>query len=147
MKSYLLNWLPRWFAAGRRRLRVHAELRPRRLVRPPTGVDAPLGSATRFAVPNIIAPSSTAYVAYMAKLAIDSGTRAGREHGRALEAVYEGVKADFNAKWWDASVGYYRENADAAAGAVDADPAAGVRARARRSGGARCRRSSSTTCW
>ena len=109
MRDYLLEWLPRWFAADGDgyAYTLNSGLGDWCV---PTGVDAPLGSATRFAVPNIIAPSSTAYVAYMAKIAADSARALGQD-ASALEAVYNGVKADFNAKWWDASVGYYRENA------------------------------------
>jgi alpha-L-rhamnosidase len=109
MRNYLLDWLPRWQAADGDgyAYTLNSGLGDWCV---PTGADAPLNSPTRFSVPTIIAPSSTAYVAYMAKLAADSARALGQD-ASALDAVYAGVKADFNAKWWDASVGYYRENA------------------------------------
>ena len=109
MRSYLLNWLPRWFAADGDgyAYTLNSGLGDWCV---PTGADAPLDAPTRFNVPTIIAPSSTAYVAYMARIAADSARALG-ENPADLDALYENIKADFNAKWWDASVGYYRENA------------------------------------
>ncbi|MDA0184783.1 glycoside hydrolase family 78 protein [Solirubrobacter phytolaccae] len=109
MRQYLLNWLTRWFASDgdQYAFTLNSGLGDWCV---PTGADAPLGSATRFSVPTIIAPSSTAYVAYMAKIAGDSARALGKDASE-LDALYNNVKADFNAKWWDASVGYYRENA------------------------------------
>ena len=47
----------------------------------------------------------------MAKIAADSARALGKRTRPHLERSTTSVKADFNAKWWDASVGYYRENA------------------------------------
>lgn len=109
MRQYLLNWLTKWFASDgdQYAFTLSSGLGDWCV---PTGADAPLGSATRFSVPTIIAPSSTAYVAYMAKIAADSARALGKD-ASDLDALYANVKADFNAKWWDASVGYYRESA------------------------------------
>jgi hypothetical protein len=59
----------------------------------------------------IISPGSTAYVAYEAKIAADSARALGNSADAAhFDQVFNAVKADFNAKWWDASVGFYRES-------------------------------------
>ncbi|MBE2320745.1 family 78 glycoside hydrolase catalytic domain [Solirubrobacter sp. CPCC 204708] len=108
MRQYLLNWLTKWFSSdGDQYAYTLSSGLGDWCV--PTGADAPLGAGTRFNTPTIIAPSSTAYVAYMAKIAADSARALGKDPAE-LDALYENVKDDFNAKWWDASVGYYREN-------------------------------------
>ena len=58
----------------------------------------------------MIPPSVTAYVAYMAKITADSARALGKpEEAAQFDTLFNNIKADFNAKWWDASVGYYRE--------------------------------------
>ncbi len=109
MKDYLTTWLPQWFAAD-------GDGFDYTLTSglgdwdPPTGADAPVGSPTRVQVPTVIPPSVTAYVAYMAKITADSARALGKPSEAAqFDALFNQIKADFNAKWWDASVGYYRE--------------------------------------
>ncbi len=108
----------------RRRLRVHAQLGPRRLVRRRPARTRRSARATRFAVPTIIAAVLDRVRGLHGQDHGRLGARARQAgRGRSSTRVYNNIKADFNAKWWDASVGYYRENADAALRAVDAGPA------------------------
>ncbi len=78
---------------------------------PPTGADAPAGSPTAVRIPTVIAPATTAYYAYMTDIAAETARALGRTADAAhFDQVFQQIKADFNAKWWDASVGYYRED-------------------------------------
>jgi alpha-L-rhamnosidase len=111
MKKYLNVWIPRWFAAD-------GDSYDFTLTSglgdwdPPTGADAPDGSPTDVRIPTVIAPSSTAYVAYMAKITADAARALGKAGEAAeLDTLFGNIKADYNAKWWDASVGHYREDA------------------------------------
>ena len=110
MKDYLTTWIPQWFQAD-------GDGFDYTLTSglgdwdPPTGADAPVGAPTRVQIPTVIPPSVTAYVAYMAKITADSARALGKPGEAAqYDTLYNNIKADFNAKWWDASVGYYREN-------------------------------------
>ena len=109
MKDYLTTWLPQWFAAD-------GDGFDYTLTSglgdwdPPTGADAPVGSPTRVQIPTVIPPSVTAYVAYMAKITADSARALGKpDEAAQFDTLFNNIKADFNAKWWDAGVGYYRE--------------------------------------
>ena len=70
---------------------------------PPTGADAPTsyaqGEKTRVAIPTTIAPVSTAYVAYEAKIAADTARALGQTDDAArYDRLFEEIKDDFNAK-------------------------------------------------
>ncbi|MFB7286711.1 family 78 glycoside hydrolase catalytic domain [Actinacidiphila glaucinigra] len=110
MKKYLTDWIPQWFQADNDGydFTLTSGLGDWDV---PTGKDAPAGSATSVNVPRVIAPSSTAYVAYMAKITADAARALGKPTEAAqFDELFANIKADYNAKWWDASVGYYRED-------------------------------------
>ena len=110
MKRYLDEWIPRWTDKDGDAF-AHTLTSGLGDWDPPTGIDAPEGAPTRVAIPTIIAPVSTAYVAYEAKIAADTARALGHSADAAhFDELFEQTKADFNAKWWDASVGHYREN-------------------------------------
>jgi hypothetical protein len=125
MKKYLDTWIPYWFQA------YHTNIDPTKsnLVNAglgdwdvPTGsaTDATPGENTNFNVPTIISQSSSAYVAYMAQItagaaralaaqATDQATKdAYLADAAHFDAYYANVKADYNAKFWNATAGYYQ---------------------------------------
>ncbi len=145
MRQYLLNWLTRWFSSDgdQYAYTLNSGLGDWCV---PTGADAPLGAGTRFTTPTIIAPSSTAYVAYMAKIAADSARALGKDASRARRALQQrqgrlqrqvvgrrpsATTARTRRSRWCSRCRSCRWRSGSC----------------RRSGGARCRRSSSTTCW
>ena len=128
MKAYLDQWIPQWTDKDGD---TYAYTLTSGLGDwdPPTGVDAPAGAPTKVAIPTIIAPTSTAYVAYEAKIAADTARALGNSADAAhFDDLFAKVKADFNAKWWDAT-------------------AASTRRTARRSWPRRSRRSRSPSTW
>jgi alpha-L-rhamnosidase len=111
MKKYLTEWIPKWFAADNDGF-DHTLTSGLGDWDPPTGADAAVGSPTKVSIPTVISPSSTAYVAYMAKITADSARALGKaDEAAQFDTLFNNIKTDYNAKWWDDSVGYYRENA------------------------------------
>jgi len=109
MQKYLDNWVPQWTNkdGDSYNYTLTAGLGD---WCPPTGVDAPDGAPTKVRIPTVIAPTVTAYYAYLTKIAADSARALGRTAEAAhFDQVYASIKTDFNARWWDAGVGYYRE--------------------------------------
>ncbi len=110
MRKYLDHWIPQWTSKD-------GDAYHYTLTSglgdwdPPTGADAADGAPTRVSIPTVIAPATTAYYAYMAKIAADSARALGqKEQAAHFDRVFARIKTDFNAKWWDAAAGYYREN-------------------------------------
>jgi alpha-L-rhamnosidase len=110
MAKYLDEWIPRWFQADDDGLNFTLTSGLGDWTAP-TGADAPDGSPTDFNTPRVISLSSTAYVAYMAKLAASSARVLGKNtEAQRFDQLFANIKNDFNAKWWDPALGYYHEN-------------------------------------
>ncbi len=112
MKKYLDQWLPQWTGkdGDNYRYTLTSGLGD---WDPPTGADAPEGASTRVHVPPVVAPATTAYYAYLAKIAADSARALGKTGDAAhFDLIFADIRRDFNARWWDAGVGYYREGPD-----------------------------------
>ena len=137
MKKYLDEWLPQWSGKDGDRLRLHAELRPRRL-----------GSADRRRRAARRADALRDPEDHRPVLDRVRGLH-GEDRGRLRPARWATpptrptstscstkVKADFNAKWWDATRRLLPRERDADPGADDPGPGAGVRPRARRTAAA-----------
>jgi len=110
MKRYLDDWIPQWTDkdGDNYKYTLTAGLGD---WAPATGADAPDGAPTRFRVPTVTAPSVTAYHAYLARIAADSARVLGNAaEAKHFDLLFENIKRDFNAKWWDESAGYYRED-------------------------------------
>ncbi len=111
MKKYLLNWIPQW--TDKDGDSFHYTLTSGLGDwDPATGANGTAAEGTNVNIPTVISPSSTAYYAYLTKIAEASARALGNTaDADQFEQVFQNIKADYNAKWWDASVGYYRENA------------------------------------
>jgi len=115
MVKYLDTWIPNWQQA----YHDHVNANVNYLVTshlgdwdPPNGREGNAAEGTNYAAPTVVAPSSSAYVAYLAQITAQAARVLGKPDDAAhFDALYEHVKADYNSAWWDASVGYYRENA------------------------------------
>ena len=110
MQKYLDNWVPQWTErdGDSYKYTLTAGLGD---WAPATGADAPDGASTKFRVPTVTPPSVTAYYAYIAKIAADTARVLGKADEAAhFDQLFENIKRDFNAKWWDESAGYYRED-------------------------------------
>ncbi len=132
MKKYLDTWMPMWTIRD-------GDAFNYTLTSglgdwdPATGANGNAAEGTNVNNPTIISPSSTAYYAYMAKIAAQTASALGNAADAAhFNTVVANIKADFNAKWWDASVGYYRENSTQIFSADLPGPRARLRPRARR---------------
>ena len=114
MRKYLDEWIPQWLTAdGSADHTIDSGLGDWTA---PTGADAPAGTpagqGTNFNTPRVIPLSSTAYLAYMARIAADTARVLGKLTEAAhFDELFENIKTDFNARWWDPAVGYYRETA------------------------------------
>ena len=114
MQKYLDQWIPRWTGKDGDRFDYTLTSGLGDWL-PPTGEDAPAGSATKLRVPTVIAPSTTAYYAYLTRIAADSARTLGKQGEAAhFDDVFGRIKADFNAKWWDEGAGFYRESPEQA---------------------------------
>ena len=110
MQNYLDRWVPRWTGKDGDRF-DHTLTSGLGDWLPATGEDAPEGAPTRFKVPTLIAPSTTAYYAYITKIAADCARALGKRAEAAhFDEVFGRIKADFNARWWDGEAGFYRED-------------------------------------
>jgi len=110
MQKYLDNWIPQWTDkdGDSYKYTLTAGLGD---WAPVTGADAPDGAPTKWRVPTIISPSVTAYYAYLAKITADTARALGNaDDARRYDLLFENIKRDFNAKWWDDKAGYYRED-------------------------------------
>jgi alpha-L-rhamnosidase len=110
MQKYLDNWIPQWTErdGDNYKYTLTAGLGD---WAPSTGADAPDGAPTKFRTPTIISPSVTAYYAYLAKITADAARALGKAaDARRYDLLFENIKTDFNAKWWDDKVGFYRED-------------------------------------
>ena len=110
MQKYLDNWIPQWTDkdGDNYKYTLTAGLGD---WAPVTGADAPAGSPTNFRVPTIISPSVTAYYAYLAKIAADTARALGKaDDARRYDLLFDNIRTDFNAKWWDDKAGFYRES-------------------------------------
>ncbi len=112
MQKYLDEWIPRWTDkdGDNYRYTLTSGLGD---WDPPTGADAAEGAPARVHIPPVVAPATTAYYAYLAKIAADSARALGRTADAAhFDQVFADIRRDLNARWWDAGVGYYREGSD-----------------------------------
>jgi alpha-L-rhamnosidase len=111
MKKYLLNWIPQW--TDKDGDAFHYTLTSGLGDwDPATGANGNAAEGTNVNIPTVISPSSTAYYAYMTKIAADTARALGNtEDAAQFDQIFQNIKADYNAKWWDPTVGYYRENA------------------------------------
>jgi hypothetical protein len=110
MQKYLDGWVPQWTDkdGDNYKYTLTAGLGD---WAPVTGADAPAGSPTNFRVPTIISPSVTAYYAYLTQIAADTARALGKtDDARRYDLLFDNIRTDFNAKWWDEKAGFYREN-------------------------------------
>jgi alpha-L-rhamnosidase len=130
MSQYLKSYIPYWMGAytanidSTKRYLVSSGLgdwaaprgNPGSAVAPPGGVsddEQAVLDNTNFSVATIGVPSGSAYLAYMVKVTAALAAALGNTADEAyFKTMFENIKKDYNAKWWDASVGYYRENAN-----------------------------------
>jgi len=128
MSQYLKSYIPYWMKAytenidKTKRYLVASGLgdwaaprgNPGSAVAPPGGIsdnDQAALDNTNFSVETIGVPSGSAYMAYMFKVTAELAAALGKTEDAAyFKTIFENVKKDYNAKWWDASVGYYRES-------------------------------------
>ena len=112
MQKYLDEWIPRWTNkdGDNYRYTLTSGLGD---WDPPTGTDAAVGTPARVHIPPVVAPASTAYYGYLAKIAAGSARALGRTADAThFDQVFADIRRDFDARWWDAGVGYYRESPD-----------------------------------
>lgn len=110
MRKYLDEWIPRWTDKDGDSFKYTLTSGLGDWA-PVTGADAPEGAPTRFRVQPVTHPSTTAYYAYLTKIAADAARALGYANDAyRYDVLFENIKTDFNARWWDASVGFYRED-------------------------------------
>jgi alpha-L-rhamnosidase len=128
MSQYLKSWATYWMGAytanidSTKHYLVSSGLgdwaaprgNPGSAVAPPGGVsddDQAVLDNTNFSVGTIGVPSGSAYLAYMAKVTAAVAAALGNTADEAyFKTMFENIRKDYNAKWYDASVGYYRES-------------------------------------
>src|SRR3954453_9444535 len=79
----------------------------------PTGAaaDATPGENTNVNATAVTNAANTAYYAYLAKIQADAARVLNKpEDAAKYDALFSNVKNDFNAKFWDATRGYYNDN-------------------------------------
>lgn len=110
MKKYLDEWIPRWTDKDGDSFQYTLTSGLGDWA-PVTGADAPEGSPTRFRVLPVTHPVTTAYYTYLTKIAADTARALGNANDAyRYDVLFENIKNDFNARWWDESVGFYRED-------------------------------------
>ena len=76
--------------------------------RPAPTADATPGQNTNVNATAVTSVANTAYYAYLAKITADSARVLGKADDAAkYDALYERIKRDFNARFWDEARGYY----------------------------------------
>jgi len=109
-RKYLDDWIPRWTDKDGDSFKYTLTSGLGDWA-PVTGADAPEGAPTRFRVLPVTHPSTTAYYAYLTRIAADTARALGYANDAyRYDALFENIKNDFNARWWDESVGFYRED-------------------------------------